>query len=255
MTTLSAEEIRTFQSDGYLVVDCGVPESVLDSIVADLDGNYPDGLNQDGVQPPTRIQDAWKTHAGCHQLAMSEHLLQCLRELYGREPKPFQTLNFPTGTWQPAHADSVHFNSLPLTFMAGVWVALEDCDEDNGPIEYWPGSHQLPEFNMADVGVEPLEENYAHYEKFIAKVIERFELKSKLALVKKGQAFIWASNLIHAGGARKDLYRTRHSQVTHVFFEGCKYWTPMKSQGLEVCWREPQFIPAPEAKKKGLFRR
>ena len=66
---------------------------------------------------------------------------------------------------------------------------------------------------------------------------------------------LWASNLIHAGGARKDLYRTRHSQVTHVFFEDCKYWTPMKSGGLEVCWRDPQFIPPVKPAKKGLFRR
>ena len=42
---------------------------------------------------------------------------------------------------------------------------------------------------------------------------------------------------------RDDLFRSRHSQVTHVFFEGCRYWTPMKSRGLEVCWREPEFIP------------
>lgn len=252
MPTLTQTDHETFQRDGYLVVDTGLPESVLDGIIADLDGKYPDGLNRDGVQPPTRIQDAWKFSTNVHGLAVAPRLLDCLRELYGREPKPFQTLNFPTGTWQPAHADSVHFNSLPLAYMAGVWVALEDCDEENGPIEYWPGSHNLPEFNMSDVGVEPLEENYAEYEKFIAKVIEHFELKSKLALVKKGQAFIWASNLIHAGSARKDLYRTRHSQVTHVFFEGCKYWTPMKSRGLEICWREPQFLPLKV--KKGLFR-
>ena len=43
--------------------------------------------------------------------------LDALRELYQREPRPFQTLNFPVGTMQKPHADSVHFNSGPAGFM------------------------------------------------------------------------------------------------------------------------------------------
>ena len=33
---------------------------------------------------------------------------------------------------------------MPEGFMCGVWVALEDMDMDNGPLVYYPGSHQLP---------------------------------------------------------------------------------------------------------------
>jgi len=32
------------------------------------------------------------------------------------------------------------------------------------------------------------------------------------------------------------------SQVTHVFFEGCKYYTPMLSEGEEIRWRNPAWI-------------
>ena len=53
-----------------------------------------------------------------------------LFSLYGREPFPFQTLNFPYGSRQHYHSDAVHFNSLPKGFMCGVWVALEDIHED-----------------------------------------------------------------------------------------------------------------------------
>ena len=31
--------------------------------------------------------------------------------------------------------------------MCGVWVALEDITEDNGPLHYYPGSHRLPDYD------------------------------------------------------------------------------------------------------------
>lgn len=243
MTHLTSDDHRQYRRDGYLIVDTGIPESTLDGIIADLDGKYPGELNRDGVLPPTRIQDAWKFSENVRQLATAPRVMEILEELHGRRALPFQTLNFPTGTLQPAHSDAVHFNSAPAGFMCGVWVALEDCDGENGAIDYYAGSHLLPEFDMADVGVAALEENYAEYEKFIAKVVDKFGLKPGTAKLRKGQALIWVSNLIHAGGPRGDLYRSRHSQVTHVFFEDCRYFTPMKSRGLDVCWREPEFIP------------
>jgi hypothetical protein len=46
---------------------------------------------------------------------------------------------------------------------------------------------------------------------------------------KKGQALIWAANLLHGGSAQKDLKRTRYSQVTHYYFKGCSYYTPLGS--------------------------
>ncbi len=253
MSTLTEQQRESFFEDGFLILDTGLPEEVLDGVVSDLDGKYPIQPHPDGVLPPTRIQDAWKESKNAHRVAVAPRLLDALRELYGREPQPFQTLNFPVGTWQPPHSDNVHFSSCPSTFMSGVWVALEDADETNGPVEYYPGSHKLPEFDMSDVGTEPKEELYDQYEKFIAKVIEHFGLERKLATVKKGQAFIWSSNLIHGGSARTDLLKSRHSQVTHVYYEGCKYYTPMLSRGLDICWRHPEWIPLEV--KKGLFSR
>ena len=70
-----------------------------------------------------------------------------------REPLPFQTLNFPVGTSQYPHSDSIHFHTIPAGFMVGVWVALENIDAENGPLVYYPGSHKLPYFSMQDLGL------------------------------------------------------------------------------------------------------
>lgn len=242
-SVVSPQEREFYFREGYLTIDPGLPPGVVDGVIADLDGKYPDPLNGAGVQPPTRIQDAWTISHNVRTIAVAPRVMQILRELYGREPLPFQTLNFPVGTLQKAHSDVVHFSTCPPSFMCGVWTALEDVDEMNGAVRYYPRSHRLPEYGPTDVGVPPGDEGYAEYEKYIARVIRDFGLVGQIASLKKGQAFVWATNLIHEGSERKDLFRTRHSQVTHVYFEGCRYWTPLYSKGTDVCWREPAFIP------------
>ena len=64
-------------------------------------------------------------------------------ELFGRKVLALQHLNFPIGTQQPAHFDTMAFQSDPPNYMCGVWVALEDMDMDNGPLIYYPGSYKL----------------------------------------------------------------------------------------------------------------
>jgi hypothetical protein len=48
-------------------------------------------------------------------------------------------------------------------------------------------------------------------------------------LARKGQALIWAANLMHGGSPQLNKALTRWSQVTHYFFENCAYYTPMMS--------------------------
>ena len=107
-------------------------------------------------------------------------------------------------TQQPAHSDTIHFNSRPPGFMAGVWVALEDADMDNGPLFYYPGSQKLPEVTMQDVGVEADYSQYPHYEDYIRKLVAEHGLEPEYALIKKGQALIWSANLLHGGTPAND---------------------------------------------------
>ena len=46
-------------------------------------------------------------------IASNVNILRLLQMLYSRRCFPFQTLNFPVGTQQPRHTDSVHFSSAP----------------------------------------------------------------------------------------------------------------------------------------------
>jgi hypothetical protein len=239
-----------YERDGFVVLDrTGCDASVIDGLVDDLDGLYEgEGRSEGGVTfYEHRIQDAWRLSSNALALALSPEIRGLLTELYGREPLPFQTLNFRKGSEQAVHSDTIHFNSTPPGFMCGVWVALEDIDMENGPLVYYPGSHRLPEFTMEDAGVEARQDQYTYYERFIAGEIERRSLQPAYGTIAKGQAIVWSANLLHGGLPQRDPGRTRHSFVTHYFFEGCRYYTPMMSGNGHVEWRNPTWITPEEA--------
>jgi hypothetical protein len=238
---LSQTQIDSFHKDGYVIADFGFSPEDIESLKATLHPCY----NPEHLRAPSfgaRIQDAWKFVREAHTLATNANVLSALEQLYGRRPLPFQTLNFPVGTQQRTHSDTIHFNSLPASFMAGVWVALEDIDDNNGPLEYYPGSHLLPEIGMQDAGLEAGYENYGAYEDFIAQHISKSGIEPSYGLMPKGHALIWHANLLHGGSQQKDPRRTRHSQVTHYFFEDCQYYTPMHSQPGKPAYRNPEWI-------------
>ncbi|MBC52228.1 MAG: phytanoyl-CoA dioxygenase [Gammaproteobacteria bacterium] len=238
---LTQAQIDQFNRDGYIIADFGFSDADIEALKAALHPCY----NPEHLKAPSfgaRIQDAWKFIREAHTLATNANVLSALEQLYGRRPLPFQTLNFPVGTQQRTHSDTIHFNSQPSGFMAGVWVALEDIDDNNGPLAYYPGSHLLPEITMQDAGLEAGYQNYGSYEDFIAQHVKQSGIEPAYGLMPKGHALIWHANLLHGGSQQKDPRRTRHSQVTHYFFENCKYYTPMHSTPGKLAYRKPEWI-------------
>lgn len=214
-----------YREKGYLVRDFGFSESDLAEAAA-----YTKAIKTG------RIQDAWLVNPSIRNLATHPRVLDFLNELYQAEAFPFQTLNFPRGSQQEAHSDTFHFNSLPNGFMCGVWIALEDVHPESGPLMYYPGSQKLPVFSTEDLAGANVQDGYT---KFVAKTLAASGQSREIALIKRGQAFIWAANLFHGGSPQADPARTRLSQVTHYYFRGCSYFTPLASDGESVFWREP----------------
>jgi hypothetical protein len=181
-----------------------------------------------------RIQDAWRFDRDVRALAANESVLALLSAIYGRKAWPFQTLNFPVGTQQHYHSDSVHFSSIPESFMCGVWVALEDISPDAGPLEYYPSSHAWPIIYNDKIGVRTSQLAKSRlsqdlYHDVWQALVAKSGVKPQYFLPKKGEAVIWAANLLHGGSRQHDPNVTRWSQVTHYFFEDCCYFTPAYS--------------------------
>lgn len=237
--SLSPTQINAFRDTGILVIDSGIPESTLDGILTDLDAMPAKQLEK---YRNGRMPDAWLYCSNGLAAAVHAPILEQLQQLYGAVPRPFQTLNFPVGTQQRAHADSIHFNSEPFGMMCGVWLALEDIGPEQGPLIYYPGSHKLPEMNFEDLGIAASYDHYKEYEDAIEAKIKEHRFIPEYGTVKKGQAIIWAANVLHGGAAQLDKSASRLSQVTHYYFEGAKYWRPGYSRRGRAYF-EPQWIP------------
>jgi hypothetical protein len=224
---------KGFAENGYAIFDPGLSESLIDELNTSMAPHFKKLTGDDN-----RIQDAWTYNEQVRQVAIADRILDRLRLLYQREPIPFQTLSFPVGSQQKTHSDMVHFNSIPQRFMCGVWVAMEDITPDNGPLHYYPGSHKLPFYDMIDLGVKASDHietkkaimAYAvDYTNFIQEIVQALELKKQTLNIKKGQALIWSANLLHGGEKINTPGASRHSQVTHYYFEDCIYYVPRLS--------------------------
>jgi ectoine hydroxylase-related dioxygenase (phytanoyl-CoA dioxygenase family) len=231
--------VDDYRRDGFVVVE---DARVLDEIDADgIWTRHAAGFAADGSG---RVQDAWHKDSAVLAIATHPAVLDVLRLLYGREPFPFQTLNFLSGTEQRTHSDTIHFSSLPTGFMCGVWMALEDVTRRQGPLHYFPGSQSLPELDYEDLGVpavvgRPTWKNpntgtsYSVYEERIAAVARESGFRLHELAIARGTFLIWSANLLHGGSPRDDRSLTRKSQVTHYYFSGAVPFTPMFSRRSE----------------------
>lgn len=177
-----------------------------------------------------RIQDAWTYDEDVRAVAINPAVLNLLSKLYGRRAFAFQTLNFPVGTQQHLHSDSIHFSSIPERFMCGVWLAMEDIRADAGPLTYLPGSHKWPIISNAMIGRRGQENRgqlaQSPFEAAWEALVDSSSQEPEVFLARKGQALIWAANLLHGGSVQHNPKLTRWSQVTHYYFENCIYYTP-----------------------------
>jgi hypothetical protein len=235
---LTAEELRVamqLYERGYAVLD--FPDQDIDARIERIKThlgpryNIPfDDPQSDKTIGERRIQDAWKFDDDVRAIATNEAMLELLSKLYGRRAFPFQTLNFPVGTQQEAHTDSVHFSSLPERFMCGVWLAMEDIGPDAGPLFYLPGSHRWPMLTNAMIGRRGYGSSLASAQEPFADgwraLCEAYGASQEPFLARKGQALIWTANLLHGGSHQTDPTLTRWSQVTHYYFDDCIYYTP-----------------------------
>lgn len=221
-----------YNRDGFVVLKDFFPVELIDQARKEVEEIGFNPKMAVKLRDQQRIQDFWTMADGVKKIAADQGIKDILEMLYGREPIPFQTLNFCKGSEQRAHSDTIHFSSLPAKFMCGVWVALEDITDENGPLFYYPGSHRLPEYNFSQIrdnAKATSYENYKEYEDFIEEIVKVNHYEKKVFHAKKGDALIWSSNILHGGSPVLKEGSSRWSQVTHYFFKDCYYYTPMLS--------------------------
>lgn len=83
---------------------------------------------------------------------IDQRLNEAMTAFLGKEPYAVQTMLYfkPAGArGQALHQDQSYLQVQPGTCMAA-WLALDDCDEDNGCLQMVPGSHEWPLLCLTD---------------------------------------------------------------------------------------------------------
>ena len=208
--------------DGFIVLEDRIPSEVCDRFVAEVKAEIDAGRLVYEPGSSTRLHQTHRLPTG-NQIWKYPPVVEFLKQWFGDLPVACQTLFYFNGSEQRAHQDTIHLTSFPAGFMCGVWVALEDVQDDSGELFVYRGSHGLPRLYVADLGLPKVKEDYSAYARFDDEIERLLSLGGYERVVyrpKKGEILVWHENLAHGGGRRLDRSKTRTSVVSHYFARG-----------------------------------
>lgn len=226
---------ENFDDLGYLILRNYLTEETTDKINDEIHNLMTDGTIK--FRYGGKLMFAIHHSEIIRNIGDNKDLLDFLSILIDGQAKLFQSINFINGSQQKTHSDSIHMTTYPLGGLLGVWIALEDVDENNGALHYIPGSHKLPYFLNSEYDNEGNafrigKKSYKAYEEFLEGKVQELGLKKEIFRAKKGDLLIWHANILHGGEPHLDKSRTRKSLVYHYFDEN------------SVCYHEVTQRPA-----------
>ena len=150
-------QVSQFKAEGYAVVPQLFSSDEVASYIKHFmnmrhNGSYPgdfagvDPASNDPLKRYPRLIHMHRWDEVSLQWMISHRLNQCMTAMLGREPYAVQTMLYfkPAGArGQALHQDQYYLQVKPGTCIAA-WMALDDCDEENGCLQVVPGSHTWP---------------------------------------------------------------------------------------------------------------
>jgi ectoine hydroxylase-related dioxygenase (phytanoyl-CoA dioxygenase family) len=237
-----AERLEFFIENGFVVIENAVSSINIDNYMKEFDrsldakNNSPlvasvpeQGPQDKGIVPAgnaprykslTKYLDTYWFLPEARPLIFNEAAVQFLSLVFEEAPLAFQGLHFETGSTQAIHQDTAYVVAeKPLALVAS-WLALEDIKPGSGELNYYIGSHKLPDWKYSGVYKhfnherDEREEHLRHL-RFLHEESQRRGYPLQSFLPKKGDLLLWAADLAHGGAEIKNAELTRRSLVTH----------------------------------------
>lgn len=159
-------------------------------------------------------------HDEVRNLALNARLTPILRDLLGHVPCICNSLSFQQGSGQEDHHDSLYMMPISHGQLIAIWVALEDCDMNAGPLRYYPGSHRIPPYVFSSGNNRAIQAEMPAWNAYMQEQVKRLGLTPEVFPARRGDVFIWSAYLLHGGSHIVDPKLTRKSIVFHYFSEG-----------------------------------
>lgn len=164
-----------------------------------------------------KTNDLFLESPAVRALALNPRLTPILDALLGHVPVLCNSLSFEQGSGQPDHVDALYMTPATPHHLVAVWVALEDCHADAGPLRYYPGSHAIPPYVFSNGGHHVVDEEMGDWNRYMEEQVRERNLVPEVFAARKGDVFIWSCYLLHGGSEIVDHARTRGSVVFHYY--------------------------------------
>ena len=167
------------------------------------------GIQNDPLKKYPRLIHMHKWDALSMNWLTDPRLNEILTAITGHEPLAVQTMLYfkPAGArGQALHQDNFYLKVKGSTCVAA-WLALDDCDEENGCMMVVPGSQDLPMLCITKADVK------ASFTDITVPVPEGMEVRP--ALMKAGDVLFFNGSLIHGSGRNTSADRFRRALIGH----------------------------------------
>lgn len=229
-------DTEQFNSDGYTVVSGLFSDDEVQSYIdhyMDMrhSGVYPgdfSGVDISGNDPLKKYPRLIHMHRWDKislDWMLDKRLGTAFSQLIGKEPLAVQTMLYfkPAGArGQALHQDQFYLKVQPGTCIAA-WMALDDCDEENGCLQVVPGTHTLPLLCPVDADTQ---------ESFTDVTVPLSDDMQPVPVVMKaGDVLFFNGQLIHGSFPNQSKDRFRRALIGHYIMansqEVAKFYHPV----------------------------
>jgi hypothetical protein len=218
-THLTAEQLREFDENGFLVVRSlfGPDEvrTLIDTFMGmHAGGPIPGCFNPvpdapDILKRFPRMMHPHRVNDTARQYLLDPRLGAILEDLFGEEPLAAQSMLYfkPAGArGQALHQDNFYLKVEPGTCIAA-WMALDPADRENGGLEVVPGTHKMDLFcpEEADLDVSFTREYVPPPPGLEAVGVD----------LAAGDVLFFNGTVVHGSGPNRSRDRFRRSFICH----------------------------------------
>lgn len=190
---------------------------VVDNTLDGRRGSMTDFSAEERTGGHLRLNALFRRCPEVRAVALDPRVRAILKDLLGEPAVLFNSLTFAKGSQQTEHSDALYLTPRTPGQLIATWIALEDAHPDAGQLFYYPGSHTLPRYTFRNGSHHFVTDEMNDWMDYLRIQLQAASCRRESFAARKGDLFIWASDLIHGGSPITDTSRTRRSMVCHYY--------------------------------------
>jgi len=241
--------LEVLNQEGYVIIPSSVKDSQIDLCLE----SYSEIKKTSSTRPIKRLANSHFFSTEIRNMFTCNSALETCDLFFEKKTCIYTSLFYEAGSEQEIHRDSPYFRTEPINNFLGMWVALEDANEENGSLKLYEKGHLLKEEDLRQIRQvfysshketpDTCMDLWTEYQDRVEARCIRAGLDFKILDVKKGDTVLWHPMLPHGGSEIIKPGATRNSIVFHVtpedvpVYRARSFFNPEVKQSPKVSWK------------------